>query len=158
MPQVIELKIAGNSEREIAAELGVTQGTINKDVKDYLGKLADEHRAEAEELRGLYTARYERMLLTIWPQVLAGDLEAVQQANRLLISLARIWGIIAKEPVVTVLREGRDGDGVMYREIGTNTDLGEVLAALRDSGYARIVDAEPGGDPENGVGPALHPA
>lgn len=52
--------------------------TVKRDLDSYMEQLVSP---KAERLRHLYTARYERMLSLLDPQVSHGDVEAINTAR-----------------------------------------------------------------------------
>ena len=58
---VLQLKIAGYSGREIARRLGVGVSTAHNDVKNVLETLVREHVEKASNIRSLLNIRYETL-------------------------------------------------------------------------------------------------
>ncbi len=58
--RVIQAKIAGRSEAEIAEQEGVAQYTIWKDIRAYLGEVRREDKEAVQAEYDLQRARYER--------------------------------------------------------------------------------------------------
>lgn len=151
MPKVIDLKIAGASERQIAAQLGVSQKTVYNDVREWLGRLAEDSRVASDSLRDLYTTRYERMLMAIWPDVVNGDREAVDSARRILYNLSQIWGLITREPVINLNQfnigsdDGRDPRDILLARID------QILERTGEGDGPPVID----GRSSNGAAPQL---
>ena len=97
--QILDLKIAGASDRQIAAQIGVSHRTAGRDVHAILGQLAKEHLEAADDMRALVMARYERLLLTYWAQAIGAsqgakpDKEAASLCLRILGNIREVWGL-----------------------------------------------------------------
>ena len=132
--QVLDLVIAGASERSIADTLGISHGQVNKDKRFALGQLADG--PEVDAMRDLLRVRYDRLILAYWQQALTGDTDAATQVHKAMNGLRAIYGIDPAKPLVdarTQVLVNADGD----------RDPREVLASLVDTIAARR-DAEEG--------------
>jgi len=90
--KAFELYKAGNSNRAIAAMCEVSPGTSSKDIKAVLEELKPSE-GDVERMRILQNARYSEMLLAIWPAVQAGELPAIDRAEKLLRGLNVINGL-----------------------------------------------------------------
>ena len=71
--RVIQAKIAGRSEAEIAEQEGVAQYTIWKDIRAYLGEVRRDDKEAVQAEYDLQRARYERLLLRWWSQATGPD-------------------------------------------------------------------------------------
>lgn len=106
--RALELRLAGLKYGEIANALGYAsgQGAHNAVTRAMRQETAqsEEHR---EQLRALQLARTERMLRAIWPNVIAGDLFAIDRALKILDRQARLLGLDAPTQVA-VTEQSRD--------------------------------------------------
>ena len=89
--QAIELRIAGASFAVIATQLGYATAygaymAIDAGLKHSI-------QPPADALRELDTQRLERLLLSVWPQALKGDLGAIDRALKILAQRARLLGL-----------------------------------------------------------------
>jgi DNA-binding CsgD family transcriptional regulator len=116
--KVLELRLAGASERSIARELGISNGTAHND----LAAVADEFRAHArqdiEAAKGKQLLRYERLLAAQWANAIGGDREATGQVLAIMAGIAKTLGLDAPLKV-NVLDEARE----LAREFGLDPDL-----------------------------------
>ncbi len=100
--RVLEMKMSGATDRQIAEVEDVSVATINKDVKKALGDMARDSESNADELRNLQMERYNRLLLRNWPGALAGDKEASDRVLRILGYINQICGLIPDKPMITM--------------------------------------------------------
>jgi hypothetical protein len=71
--EVLKLRKAGHSYRQIASLVGVALCTIQKDLAFTLGELAKEQLAEASELRVLELARLSDLLQAVYAKALTSS-------------------------------------------------------------------------------------
>lgn len=58
--------MAGLTEREIGARVGVSNATVNRDIKKVLSDLAVQNSDLVNKTRALQLLRYERLMLPHW--------------------------------------------------------------------------------------------
>ena len=75
--------LAGKTYRQMAKELRVALGTIAKDTKAIFEQWREDRAWKIEEWASLQVYRLDRMLHAIWPDVLLGDLKAIDRALRI---------------------------------------------------------------------------
>ncbi len=85
--------LAGHSEAEIARAVGVTPQRIHQIIKQELKNAAQHHQLLTEEALNVYVARLETLLKATWPQVIQGDLKAIETGRRLLEQQERLYGL-----------------------------------------------------------------
>ena len=107
--QVIQMKLAGATERAIAVSLEVSPATVHKDVQYVLGKLAEKNEGKVAKIRQLQVARYERLLLPYWSDFVGqGDEQpsptartaALDRIMEIMGRLDSIQGIIPARPLI----------------------------------------------------------
>ncbi len=91
--QVLQLKKAGASERDIAQQLGVSHTQINKDVHRLLGDMAKANKPAADNVRALQNARYDEMIQSRWVKALQGDDDAFDLVLKTMTGINSIWGL-----------------------------------------------------------------
>jgi transcriptional regulator with XRE-family HTH domain len=91
--QVLQLRIAGLSQVEIARRLGVSQSQISEDLKRAFNALAERCAHEQEHFARLDLARMDAMLEALWPAVASGDTKACAVALKVLERRARLLGL-----------------------------------------------------------------
>lgn len=109
-----QVKTAKNQERKLAALNMRKQGMGLEEIAKALGynsmqavhaaikRALEETRYEAvDEYRTINLMRLEKMINTIWPQVLDGDLKAVLVAKELLSEISKLLGLNAPVQVQT---------------------------------------------------------
>lgn len=103
--EVIQMKLAGATERQIAAQFGVSQPQINRDVNHVLKAWAEENMGNASKVHALEMARYSRLLLKWWP-IAIGDTKdaphATQIVMRILARIDAINGIVPNQPLINI--------------------------------------------------------
>lgn len=103
--EVIQMKLAGATERQIAAQFNVSQPQINRDVNHVLKAWTKENMGNASQVHALEMARYSRLLLKWWPIAIGDTVEApraTQIVMRILARIDAINGILPNEPLINV--------------------------------------------------------
>tara|TARA_R100000808_G_scaffold1997_1_gene8470 strand:+ start:9504 stop:9959 length:456 start_codon:yes stop_codon:yes gene_type:complete len=121
--KALDMKMAGGTERSIAKALGVSNVQIHKDIRKVLGELADSFSPQADELRTLTMARYERLLLAHWPNALNGDPKATELCLSIINGQRAISGLDAPTQIT-----GADGGPVRI-------SIDELAKIAHDNGY-----------------------
>ena len=100
--EVLELVKAGQTEREIAARMGVARSLIHNDIKRVLSDLAEKYSGMADQIRALQMDRYSTLLSRWWPQALNADETATRMVMSIMHRISEINGVIPKEPLITI--------------------------------------------------------
>ena len=125
--------LAGLTYREMADALGVSIGTIARDVTLNLERLHRESILKTDAAVTLDLRRIDRIINAIWTKVVDGNLQAIDRMIKLLERRAKLLGLDA--PVVREVT-GRDGGSIRI-EYGELTEeerirrLGELLHRVR---------------------------
>jgi len=92
---------AGESMESIAASFGISRSTLAKDFTRAYRSYLEEEKTEADVWRRFQTDRYEELLAAVWPEALAGDVRANEQASKLIDKLCRLngWDVPVKAEV-----------------------------------------------------------
>jgi hypothetical protein len=101
----VALRLGGAKFQDIADQLGYAdRASAFKDIQRAMALSAAELRGQAEELRALQAARYERLLMAVWPRAIQGDLRANERAEKLVARLSDLLGLNApiQHEVITV--------------------------------------------------------
>jgi hypothetical protein len=88
--RAFDLRLQGLSMREIGSIIGCHYSTVSRDIDAYMAELVVP---KAETYRAVYNARYERMLARLNPAIESGEVDAINTAARLLVSLAKLNGV-----------------------------------------------------------------
>lgn len=88
---VAMLVASGASQREIARQLGVSVGTINKDMKALRAEWAAQ-RGDAMTFFDETLARLRMMLGAVWSSVMLGDLDSITSALKIIDMMMRLYG------------------------------------------------------------------
>jgi hypothetical protein len=116
--QALELRIAGATYRQIAAQLGVSEKAAYYDVQDELGRLDPIIHGQAERLRELEAARLDRLNVALAPGIKAGTPGAIFAAVKVMERRAKLCGL----------------DAPTKLEVSGAVTLGEKIAAARARG------------------------
>jgi DNA-binding CsgD family transcriptional regulator len=108
--KALDLRIAGASYRQIAAQLSVSEKTAYYDVQGALGALDAVVGQKAERLRDLEARRLDTLQVALTRGVRDGDPRAVLAAVRLLERRARLFGLDAPTKIA-----GPDGAALPVR-------------------------------------------
>lgn len=92
--QALQMRIAGVSNAVIAQRLGYSSPQlVSKDVTTALKKAAKQEAMAAEELLNLEINRLDRMMASVWPRVLKGEINAVEAALKIVNKRASLLGL-----------------------------------------------------------------
>lgn len=94
-PEALQLRIAGATYRQIAAQMGIDLRLAYEAVQGALGELDETCKRLAERHRELELARLERAVLALWQKVQAGDERAILAYVRLADRKAKLLGLDA---------------------------------------------------------------
>lgn len=102
--QALQLRRAGLSIRDIAAQLNCNHQTVHNDIHHALQAAIDENTHNADKLRALELDRLDRMLLGLAPLIypkagLQVDLKAMDRAIRIVEQRAKLLGLYAPQQV-----------------------------------------------------------
>jgi hypothetical protein len=93
--RVLDMKVAGGTDRSIAEAVGVSPAQVNKDIKRVLAESASTNQRSADELRELMMRRYERLFLTHWQGAIRGDAKSTELCLSILLAIRQINGLDA---------------------------------------------------------------
>lgn len=93
--------LAGASYAQVASQENTSTMIVKRAVDWAMEQTALRHMGPAtEKLRAFYTARYERLLLAIWPNALSGNMDAMDRVVTILAHLRKINGVDIPERIV----------------------------------------------------------
>ena len=143
--QVIQMKMAGETEQEIADQLGVSKAQVWNDVKRRLAEVRRDDKQAVQQEYNLQRSRYERLLLRWWSQATGPDDTQAARATGIVLDILRrldtIGGLVPDKPLIQLqqqnvmvggvtfadlLREAMDGAGQVVE--GDHVDMGTELA------------------------------
>jgi len=144
--QVIQMKVAGASERAIAEQVGVSRAMVHKDIRRVLTELADTASVAADELRALQMERYNQLLLSWW-QLAKNNPEGVRWVLQIMGRIDAINGLIPNRPLISMVDSSQnlninvaDSDGGVT-EMLNDPDLRNALNTI-----AERMESVSGGD------------
>jgi len=115
--EVLELVKAGQTEREIAARMGVARSLVHADVKRVLGDLARASTRTADNVRSVHMERYTGLLAKWWPLALEGDEAATMTALKIMARIDVINGIVPDRPLISMTQNVQVGEGLGLMEL-----------------------------------------
>ena len=119
--RVIQAKIEGRSEAEIAEQEGVAQYTIWKDIRAYLGEVRREDKEAVQAEYDLQRARYERLLLRWWSQATGPDDTQAARATGIVLDILRrldtLGGLIPEKPLIQLQQQNVMVGGVTFADL-----------------------------------------
>lgn len=110
--RVLQLKMAGDSDRQIAEQVGVSKNQVQRDWKKRLGELAREDIHAAAVIRTLAMLRYEALFLRWWNIAIDPKVPILQAAAasemilKILNAERELNGLDPKKPI-TINIDGR---------------------------------------------------
>lgn len=93
--QVLDLRVLGLSLEEIGAKVGRSRSVVHTHLKNALAEQDEETQGKAQHYKALAYARLERLLKRAMLLGASGNLKAMHEAQRLIMSQARIMGFDA---------------------------------------------------------------
>jgi hypothetical protein len=119
--RVIQAKIEGRSEAEIAEQEGVAQYTIWKDIRAYLGEVRREDKEAVQAEYDLQRARYERLLLRWWDHAIGEGSDHAARATGIVLDILRrldtIGGLIPEKPLIQLQQQNVMVGGVTFADL-----------------------------------------
>ncbi|MEQ4717900.1 hypothetical protein [Nonomuraea sp. B19D2] len=92
--QALQMRIAGVSPTLIAERLGYSSPqAASSDVTRALQKAAKQEQMAAEELLYLEINRLDRMMASVWPKVIKGEVNAVEAALKIVNKRSSLLGL-----------------------------------------------------------------
>ena len=157
--RVLQLKMAGFSDRQIAKEVKVSYVQVRNDWKKRLGELAKEDIHAATVIRTLAMLRYEALFLRWWPLAVNPQITpalaqtATEQVLKILKAEREINGLDPEEPIVVNV-DGRQQTinllgGPLAEAKRMMLELlteGYALNDGRENGATALPDGDPGSD------------
>lgn len=95
--QVAANLLGGLNYREMAEALGVSIGTIARDVKIIMERWEREQVENIVEWVALSDRRYDRLINGIWDKAIAGDFSAIDRVLSIENQRAKLKGLYAPE-------------------------------------------------------------
>lgn len=103
--KALELRKAGATYEQIAQEVGFAhKGNAHRAVAEAIASIP---RADAEELVAITTARFDALILGLWPKARAGDTAAAREVLRVERDRARLLGLNDVDARMAAVAEGR---------------------------------------------------
>ena len=119
--QVIQMKMAGQTEQAIADQLGVSKAQVWNDVKR---RLAEVRKGDTEAVEQEYTlqkSRYERLLLRWWSQATGPDDTQAARATGIVLDILRrldtIGGLVPDKPLIQFNQQNVMVGGVTFADL-----------------------------------------
>ena len=142
------MKIAGETEAQIAFKLGVSPAQVWKDVKKRLEEVRRDDRDAVEQEWALQNSRYERLLLRWWPIALGNGDKAALATDKVLHILQRIdviGGLVPEKPLIQINQDNRQVN--VYGDVRDQLRDRINSLAARIFGEQAVIEAD-GTDPE----------
>ena len=119
--QVIQMKMAGDTEQSIADQLGVSKAQVWNDVKR---RLAEVRKADTDAVEQEYTlqkSRYERLLLRWWSQATGPDDTQAARATGIVLDILRrldtIGGLVPDKPLIQLQQQNVMVGGATFADL-----------------------------------------
>lgn len=108
--RVLGMFIAGGSEREIGRAVGLSGPRIHQILHRQLERTASDLELRSREALTVHIARMEQLLKACWPAALKGDLKAIEQARKVLLAQAKLFGLEHRRDPVPIAEELEEDD------------------------------------------------
>ena len=91
--EIIALRMAGHTYRDIASRLGISPGGAFKATQRHLQALAKQAAEATEEMRRLEAERLDTLQAGQWPAAVSGDGQAVGAVLKIMERRARLFAL-----------------------------------------------------------------
>ena len=109
--QVMEYKLLGASERQIAEKLGMSQPRVHEIICEELQRNSEKTRLATEQYRQLHLEQLDAMEMGLMQQARTGDVFAVDRIIRIQTQRASLLAGLAVPAKIAAGVGGLDGDG-----------------------------------------------
>ncbi|GAA5046497.1 hypothetical protein HNP84_009732 [Thermocatellispora tengchongensis] len=134
--QAVQMRIAGVSPTVIAERLGYSgAASVSKDIDRALQKAAKQEQMASEQLLRLEIDRLDRIMASLWPKVIKGEVNACETALKCINRRASLLGLDL------INRQGV-ADGDMASLLGNLLLQLQQRHAIPDPDTDTILDAE----------------
>lgn len=105
---VYELRLKGVPHFKIAEELGISPATVERDLDRILMMLEEQNQKDLEDLRNLELSRLDEAQVSIWHEVLGGNLNAIDSFLAISDRRCRLLGLYTDRKVEQLLNQNLD--------------------------------------------------
>ena len=118
--KIMEYKLKGKTDTEVARALDLAQSTVNKHYHKKLKELADSTNKDLDNLRFQQYLRFERVFEVAIERLLRNDWEASKWATvcaRLLTDQSRLYGLNSSDTNINIdnRQQTIESDGIDYK-------------------------------------------
>ena len=133
--QVIQMKMAGQTEQAIADQLGVSKAQVWNDVKRRLTEVRRDDVDAVEQEYTLQKSRYERLLLRWWSQATGPDDTQAAKATGIVLDILRrldtIGGLVPDKPLIQLNQQNVMVGGVTFADLLREAMAGQIVEGER---------------------------
>lgn len=102
----MDMLLSGMRPAAIAREMKVNRSTIHDYIERGLAELSEEANAITAKYKDMMMARHNKLLGSLWPKALKGDVEAARAALKVLEAQSRLMGLHAPVKIAATLPDG----------------------------------------------------
>ena len=130
--EVIQLKVSGHTEAQIATLLGVSRSQVWKDVRR---RISEVRREDAEAVEAEYRVQYDRYMALLrrwWPIAMDEDDADSQRATVTVLDILRridlIGGLVPDRPLIQLQTNVQvNGSGATFADLLREANGGDVV-------------------------------
>jgi DNA-binding CsgD family transcriptional regulator len=115
--RIIPYLLSGASLRRTADAVGVDKNTVQRDIRRILQRWAEESEEDRAALAGMINQRYERLLLSFWPDSMTGNVEAAGVVLKVLKGLREMFGLDSPTRIDARIQEVENGGGTLIERM-----------------------------------------
>ncbi|MGI5293164.1 hypothetical protein ACQEVF_59000 [Nonomuraea polychroma] len=142
--QAVQMRIAGVSPTVIAERLGYSgAASVSKDIDRALQKAAKNEQMASEQLLKLEIDRLDRIMASLWPKVIKGEVNAAETALKCINRRATLLGL-------DLINRNGVADGDMASLLGNLLIQLQQKHAVPDPDTDTILEVEVLGEIESG--------
>lgn len=103
---VVTMRQAGYRQKQIAEQLGVGIGTVNRDLKSALEEVSAAGTEKAQEYRDTENLRLEALLKSYWQKAVSGNLAAAKFCLSVHDKIVHLNGLAKPEKIAPTTPDG----------------------------------------------------
>lgn len=143
--QAVQMRIAGVTPTVIAERLGYSSAAaVVKDIDRAMKKAAQQEQMASEQLLKLEIDRLDRIMASLWPKVIKGEVNACETALKVINRRSSLLGL-------DLINRNGVADGDMASLLGNLLVTLQQRHAVPDPNTDAILDAEVIAEIEAGV-------
>jgi hypothetical protein len=141
--QIIQLRLAGASMRQIADRVGCALGVVHKALTQWSADALEETRGDVDALRRQEAARLDTLQVAVWKNAVQGNVGAIDRALRIMERRAKLLGLDAPVTDAEAARMGAAAGAAAGAAVA-DRKVAELSAEEARARYEELCRRQPG--------------